>query len=230
MKIRQIEEDVKPTKRARQLNIDESRDSELCTVVKDPTVSGLEEMRDSALRLYKDKTFQVIGLISEMKLPEPNEQIRIITRRSFNAISFLKYIADKEVIEEMTACIYSINYEGAMLLNDLLNAGRIEKATLVISNLRNKAHREKEQLTKDLFIANKKIKLIFLSSHAKIISFSTKAGNFYTIEGSGNLAFNSRIEQYVIDNDKDLFDFTNKWVWEMVDFLKGRKELITYNI
>lgn len=97
--------------------------------------------------------------------------------------------------------------------------------TILMSNLRNKAHREKEQITRDLFANNPKIDLFFASSHAKITAIKTK-NNHYVLEGYGNMSFNSRIEQYIIDNDKTLFDFTLNWINEIKEFLKGKKELI----
>ena len=227
MEIIEISEDKKIKKSSKKFEL-RDEDSTICTVSKDTNDSGVEDVKDSSIRLYKQKTFQVIEKIKELKLPTDKEQLRLITKRSFNAVSFIKFISDAETITHLTCCIYSLNYEAAMLLNDLINNGRIQKATLLISNLRNKAHREKEQLTKDLFVENPKIKLIYCSSHAKIISFSTDKGNYYTIEGSGNLSFNSRVEQYVIDNDKDLFDFTNRWIEEIQEYLKGKKELTIY--
>lgn len=187
-----------------------------------------EETEDKSLLIYRKKTTQVILLIKEMEIPKPGQQLRLITKRSFNAISFLKYIAELEKIEHATLVIYSINYEAATIIDELLKSERIGSATILMSNLRNKAHRKKEQLTKDLFLDNPKIKLMFSSVHAKIISFKTKLGNYYTIEGSGNLSFNSRIEQYVIDNDKQIYEFTNDWINEMIEFLKGKKELILH--
>lgn len=204
-------------------------DKEIESVSKDTMDSGVEETQDKALMLYKKKTFQTIEKIKELSLPKQNEQIRLITKRSFNAIAFLKFIAEQEVIEHAILAIYSINHEAATILNDLINSARIKTATIFMSNLRNKAHRQKEQLTKDMFIDNPKIKLIFASSHAKIISFKTEKGNHYTIEGSGNLSYNSRIEQYVIDNDKSLYDFTVNWIEEILIYLKGKKELTVIN-
>lgn len=226
MKIVEIEEDKKIKKSNKLIIRDE--ESTICTVNKDTNNSGVEDIKDSSISLYKEKTFQVIEKIKELKLPKDKEQLRLVTKRSFNSVSFIKFISETETITQLTCCIYSINYEAAMLLNDLINEDKIQYATLLISNLRNKAHREKEQLTKDLFVGNPKIKLIYCSSHAKIISFSTDKGNYYTIEGSGNLSFNSRVEQYVIDNDKELFDFTNKWIEEIQEYLKGKKELVIY--
>jgi hypothetical protein len=228
MKIIEIAEDSKPAKKG--FKVDLNSESTICTVAKDTNDSGLEEMPDASMKLYKEKTFQVIEKIKELKLPKSKEQLRLITKRSFNSVSFLKFIADQEKVIELVCCIYSINHEAAIIIDELIKTGRIEKATLLISNLRNKAHREKEQLTKDLFIGNPKIKLIYASSHSKIISFKTENQNYYTIEGSGNLSFNSRIEQYVIDNDRELFEFTKQWTSDIVKYLSGKKELSTHNL
>lgn len=203
-------------------------EKEFETVAKDTMDSGVEETEDKSIKLYKEKTFQVLKHIEEMILPKNKEQLRVITKRSFNSIAFVKFIAELEIIKHIVLVIYSINHEAAVILDDLIRTGKIQSATILISNLRNKAHRKKEQLTKDLFIDNPKIKLIFASSHAKVISFETEKNNYYTIEGSGNLSYNSRIEQYIIDNDKDVYDFTVNWIEEILIYLKGKKELTIY--
>lgn len=228
MKIVKLPEDDKPVKSGKKKIVIRDEESTICTVGKDTMDSGVEYTKDAMLRIYKEKTFQVIEKIKELKLPKDKEQLRLITKRSFNAVSFIKFVTETETIEHLICCIYSLNYEAATLIDELIKSGKIKKATLLISNLRNKAHREKEQLTKDLFVENPKIKLIYCSSHAKIISFSTDKGNFYNIEGSGNLSFNSRVEQYVIDNDKEIFDFTIGWINELTLYLKDKKELIIY--
>jgi len=109
----------------------------------------------------------------------------------------------------------------------MVNDGRIKTATILMSNLRNKAHREKEEITKKYFVENPNIELIYAHSHSKIMSF--KCGeNYYTVEGSGNLSFNSRIEQYIIDNDQEMFYFTKEWIEEIKLYLAGKKELSVY--
>lgn len=59
------------------------------------------------------------------------------------------------------------------------------------------------------------------------MSFKT-AENYYTVEGSGNLSYNSRIEQYIIDNDISMFEFTKTWINEIKVYLQGKKELTIY--
>lgn len=201
-------------------------ETDLINVKKDTENSGLEDMIDKSYKKFVEKTYQVISHVEEIGLPKNNEQIRIVTFRSFNAVHFLNYIAQKEGVKHCCIAVYSINVEAAKLIDEMIKSGIIESATILISNLRNKAHRVKEQITRDLFVDNKNIDLFFCSSHAKVISIETKKGNYYSIEGSGNLSYNSRVEQYCLDNDKQIFEFTKKWMDEIRIHLEGKKELI----
>lgn len=199
---------------------------DLINVEKDTHDSGLEELEDEKYKKFVEKTYQVIQKVEEIGLPKNNEQIRLVTFRSFNAAVFLAYICEKEIVEDLKLVVYSINYEAALLIDDLIKKGRIKKVTILMSNLRNKAHRTKEQLTRDLFVDNPKVDLFFASAHSKIMSMKTDKQNYYSLEGSGNLSFNSRVEQYVLDNDKDLFNFTSNWMEKIKVFLKDKKELV----
>lgn len=193
---------------------------------KDTKDSELEELEDEKYKSFCEKTYKVISQVEEIGLPKHGEQLRLITFRSFNAAIFLAHITETEIIEEIMLVVYSINAEAAKLINDLILSGKIKKAKVLMSNLRNKAHRAKEQITRDSFVNNPNVDLFFCSSHAKIISMKTDKGNFYTIEGSGNLSFNSRVEQYSIENNKALFEFNDRWTNKIKTYLSGKKELI----
>lgn len=198
-------------------------------VDKDTNDSGVEETNDRLLKVYKEKTALVIENLHNIGLPKKNEQLRLITKRSFNTIAFLQWVVKKEFghVDEALFCIYSINYEASVIINDLVKSGTIRTATILMSNLRNKAYRAKEEATKNFFATNPNIELIFANSHSKIMSFKI-GSNYYTVEGSGNLSYNSRIEQYIIDNDKVIFDFTKEWIQEIKTYLKDKKELSVY--
>lgn len=198
---------------------------DLINVEKDPEKSGLEEMEDRAFVKYCVKHTAMIAKLDELGLPLPGQQFRIITRRTFNAIQFLEYIVEQETIVDLKMAIYSINFYAAKILIKLVDTGKIQKVEILMSNLRNKAHREKEEVVRKMFLGHPRIVLFFASSHAKTFSCATSNGNFYTLEGSGNLAFNSRLEQYVIDNDKALYEFSCSWMSEIKVFLEGKKEL-----
>jgi hypothetical protein len=199
--------------------------SAICTVTKDPTISGLEQMEDNAYTRFCEKHYALIDKLEDIGLPKPGYQIRLVTRRTFNSIQFIEYIAAREIIIDMKIAIYSINFNAAKILLNLVDTKKIQTLEILMSNLRNKAHREKEELVKKMFTDHPAISLFFCSSHAKVFSCKTQNGNFYTLEGSGNMAYNSRIEQYVIDNDEDMYVFTGNWMAEIKAFLAGSKEL-----
>lgn len=202
----------------------------LINIEKDPTESGLEEMEDRALVRYVKRHTALIDKLEELGLPAPGQQFRIITRRTFNAIQFLEFIVRKgETIVDLKMAIYSINYHAAKILMEMVNSEKIQRVEILMSNLRNKAHREKEEIVREMFISHPKVSLFFCSSHAKMFSCQTSEGNYYTVEGSGNLAYNSRVEQYVIDNDKSMYDFSCSWMDDIKEFLDGKKELEIYS-
>lgn len=206
-------------------DINWSSEKELINVSKDTDNSGLESLDNPKYKKFVEKTNSIIYEIEDIGLPKENEQIRIVTFKSFNAAVFLKHIFDREEIKELLLVVYSINHEAAKMINDMINERSI-KTTILMSNLRNKAHRKKEQLTRDMFVNNPNINLYFASAHSKIMAIKTKEGNHYILEGSGNLSFNSRIEQYVLDNDRKLFNFTKSWMKKIKQYLKGKKELV----
>ena len=210
--------------KAQQINLF-TGEPEIYTVEKDPIKSGLEEMEDRLFAKYKIKLTKIIKSLDSIGLPKVGEQYRLVTRRSFNAVELVQYIATREKIVSLNMAIYSINFQAATILIDLVDLGKIGKISIMMSNLRNKAHREKEVIIKEKFSKHPKISLFFCQSHAKMMACKTEKDNFYGIEGSGNLAYNSRVEQYVIDNDKDIYDFSCRWMSEIKEFLKGKREL-----
>lgn len=168
---------------------------EVCTEGKDPELSGLEAMEDRLFARYKEKTCRVIAEMAEVGLPKPGEQFRLVTRRTFNAVQFLEFIARQDRVLDLKMAIYSINFHAAKILVEMIDGGLIAHADILMSNLRNKAHREKEEIIKTMFSEHPQMTLFFCSSHAKVMSCRTASGQFYTIEGSGNLAYNSRVER-----------------------------------
>lgn len=198
---------------------------EVCTVSKDSIRSGLEGMKDFLLSKYVKKVGAVIKKLEEIGLPKHGEQYRLVTLRSFNAVEFIQYITIHEIIVTLNLAIYSINYQASKILIQLADQNKINEVNIMMSNLRNKAHREKETIIKNQFSKHQKFNLFFCQSHAKMMACKTSKENYYNIEGSGNLAYNSRVEQYVIDNDKAIYDFSCMWMNQIKEYLDGHKEL-----
>jgi len=183
----------------------ESWDSEKPNKNKDE--NGNVKINDKLLKIYVNKTTSVIKNIKKIGLPKENEQLRLISTNEFNAVSFIKLIAEEEGIISCKLVIFAINQYAAKILIDLKNKGLIKNVTLIISSLRdgNKTTCKSVAMLKEYF------DIYFLITHAKISVLQTKE-NYYNIEGSGNFSFNARIEQYVIDNSEQMFNFSNEWI------------------
>lgn len=184
---------------------------------------GNIEIPDHLFKKYQEKTLSTIDKIKEINLPKPGEQIRLVTMNSFNTIAFIQLIARKETILHLILIIFAINLEAAQTIANLKNSGRIKKLTVIVSSIRNAGHKIKSKAIK--LLRQNQIKLIFVNSHAKISAIKT-ATNHYIIEGSGNMSYNGRIEQYVIDNDENLFKFTENWINEIKIAMKNKPDYI----
>ncbi|MFI3298755.1 MAG: hypothetical protein R3Y49_03015 [Rikenellaceae bacterium] len=195
---------------------------------KSNTSSGLEEFpSDQVLQVWNTAAPTLIAHISEVGLPLQNQQIRMITTKAFNSIAFLDLICSRERILKTYICCYSIDYESGVVISRLAEQGKLGECTFLISNIRNSAYRKKEKVMRDLFLSNPKIRLVFCGSHAKLMAIQTEK-NHYVIETSANFAANSRIEQYLFENSKIMFDFHSEWI-DNIDKIATEKELAGYD-
>ncbi len=195
--------------------------------LKNQSEDGNLELPDKLYKKFQEKNYQTINSIKEIGLPKPGEQLRLITMKSFNTISFINHIASKEVIQHLVLVIFAINKEAVKCLLDLISEGKILKIECIVSSIRNAGYSIKSQAVEILKQNN--IPITFVNSHAKISAIKTKNNN-YVIEGSGNFSYNGRIEQYIIDNDKALFKFTLLWIKEMRNLMKSKKDYLEVNV
>ena len=56
------------------------------------------------------------------------------------------------------------------------------------------------------------------------MAIKTTDNRYFVVEGSGNLSNNARIEQYLFEQSKEMFDFHKSWVDEIVE-LSGKNEV-----
>ena len=175
---------------------------------------GNLNLDDKLFKKFYEKNVQTIKKVKDIGLPKKNEQVRLITMNSFNTISIIDYIASQEVIEHAIFVIFAINRQAAKIIINLINTKRILKIDIIVSSIRNAGHKSKS-IAVDML--KNYTNIVYVNSHAKITLLKTK-NNYYNIEGSGNMSFNGRIEQYVLDNDKVLYDFSKKWIKELMEY------------
>lgn len=151
--------------------------------------------------------------------PLKDEHYRIITEKAFNAYALILSVLKRTTIEEMYLAIYRINQPTVDSIIDFIEQGKIKTATFVISNFFNQTKKPERWAMKlrDYAATNDKVQHIYIHNHAKIMAMKTTDGNHYVFEGSGNMSDNARIEQYVYDNNKDIFEFHKAWMNELIN-------------
>jgi len=99
----------------------------------------------------------------------------------------------------------------------LYDQSKIKRISIVLSSFFNQT-KKPEVAAEELIRFAKKhhsdVKLAFVWNHAKVMGIKS-GSNYYIIEGSGNLSDNARIEQYLIENCKETYDFHNEWISEI---------------
>lgn len=149
--------------------------------------------------------------------PKPNEQYRIITEKQFNAYAFILYILETEIIEKLSIAIYRINEPTVQSIIKLIDSKKIKVANFVISSFFNQTKRPEQWalLLKSYCEKSKVCRHRYTHNHAKVILIQTKE-NYYVFEGSGNMSDNARIEQYIFENNKQVYNFHLSWIEEIM--------------
>ncbi len=162
----------------------------------------------------KQRTLISLNKLNEIaKIPEKDEQFRIITRKAINSFDFiLAVLAEKGRIDEMFIAFYRIGKKVAIELNELQKKNKIGKITFLINDGFPKLVPDAYNTIKQLESEKWEVKLE--NNHTKIIGMKCNE-DFLIVEGSGNLSINARIEQYVFDNNEEIYNFHKKWINEI---------------
>lgn len=113
-------------------------------------------------------------------------------------------------VKELTISTLSMSNNNVDSLANLLNGGFVEELNLIVSDYFYSHERNEmiiyiyEELDK-----NNKFQLAAASTHTKICLFETFCGKKYVIHGSANLRSSSNIEQIMIEENADLYNFNH---------------------
>lgn len=168
---------------------------------------------------FLDKMHNRVNNIEELiqNLPKNNQQIRIITQKSFNAFAILLFIVQNRQVKNVDLAIYRIDKNSVEGLKRLVLDKKIERLRIVISSFF-RTNKRAEIWHNNLVAfakANKNVEVCYCWNHAKVMCISTIDNEYYVIEGSGNLSDNARIEQYLFEQCKDTYEFHCKWIKEL---------------
>lgn len=135
----------------------------------------------------------------------------IVTQKVINPYSFILVALKHAPIENLYIATYSINLKAISIICSLIDEGLIKNFTLVLNcNMKFKMKGNdvvllEESEKRDNFTIIKKY------SHAKV-TLIDQTDRKLVISGSGNYSENPKIEQYTVNNNKELFDFHRGWM------------------
>lgn len=162
----------------------------------------------------KSKTFEkIVG--AELL---PNIQYRFVTEKSFNAIIVLDYLLKKHVIVELIIAVYRMNELSVNKLKSIIDTSNID-CSILLSNFFRENKRYERWCENLIAYANEKsnVKITFANNHAKVFIAKTQDEKHIVFEGSGNLSDNARIEQYLIEDNKQTYEFHKEWILETIN-------------
>jgi len=167
------------------------------------------------MQSHTDKISRIDEIIS---YPKQNQQYRIVTQNSFNAFTFvLKFIADFGFLNECILTSYNISQKTLFAIEELINNGKIQHLTLLISESIQFRIPQRYVEIENIFHRNPdKIKVAMIWNHTKIMLAKTKKHHF-VVEGSGNLSDNARIEQYIFEDNEEIYKFHKAWIDEIFE-------------
>ena len=169
------------------------------------------------------KTKNFTDIIGE-DLPE-NIQYRFVTEMAFNAIIVIEYLLQKYELEAIYIAVYRMNQLSVSRLKTIIDKSDVECHILLSSFFRE--NKRYEKWCEDLMMysrSKENVKIVFANNHAKVFLAKTKCNKYICFEGSGNLADNGRIEQYLLENNKTTFDFHKEWITNTIDIQYVRRK------
>lgn len=121
-------------------------------------------------------------------------------------------------VAEMTISTLSMSDENVDSLAGLLTGGHVAELNLIVSDFFFSHERSGmvPYLYEKLDIENR-FQLAVASVHTKICMIRTIGGNKIVIHGSANLRTSSNVEQVMIENNDDLYDFNHEFHRSIID-------------
>ena len=160
--------------------------------------------------------------------PDPGESIHVVSAAKFDFWTWIPTMIDwLGAADELYCSTWTLNRQNALELLELWDAEKIPRGK--VSFLTGLYFKRREtavyaQLLQGIRQRGGRYRAF--RNHCKVLLLSNEAkGHWLSIEGSANLTANPRLEQYVITNDRGLYDFHRSWFEEMLRTVPAEVEI-----
>lgn len=176
-----------------------------------PTLENTDDKSEQLTVAFMDMHFQRIETLRKLiQIPGENECTLLWTLKSFNAFTFIPFcISNYAFINELYLSTYSISRKVADALIKEVDEGRILKVSIYISDTVKFRMPAVVDHLNSMFAKRPQITLHYGWNHSKITCIRCGT-NYLVLEGSGNWGENAQHEQYILFNNKNIYEFRKK--------------------
>jgi hypothetical protein len=169
-------------------------------------------IRRPAHRLFKDYRADPNAYKHLAPLPGPGESLHGIISGKYALYELIPALIEHAGnIAELHIATLSFNKQNASDILDLLDEGRIAKMNLIISYYFKSTSPEIYSLLIPQ-MRERGHKVLAMRNHCKLILAKMENGTKYVIESSANLRSSVNLEQFVLTDDADLYEFHYQWM------------------
>lgn len=154
-----------------------------------------------------------------IKLPGDGESLHFIVDGRFepcDLIPVTRRLSDPALMTNLTICTLGYNADNLATIASGMDQGKVKKVTLICSHYFKKSDRDLYAMAEEEIVKNRGGRVYGLRTHAKLILMEMSDGRCFTIEGSGNLRSCKSIEQFVMTNDRPLYEFHLNWLEDYI--------------
>lgn len=153
----------------------------------------------------------------------PSSRYFVIANGSFYFGDFIEALVVKNNwhVKKMTISTLSLNENNVDSLANLLNGEYVDELNLIVSDyfFAHERHDLIPYLYQELDKGDK-FQLAVAGSHCKLCIFETHCGKFVCLHGSANLRSSSNIEQMAVEENRELYDFNDRYQSEIIRHYK----------
>lgn len=153
-------------------------------------------------------------LITE--LPSRGESLHIVSNGSFDYFTIIPQIINLSgnAVDEFYFTTWTMSRENVTQIIDLYDRGVFKKVTALTGEYFRTRESKVWSLLSDSLEARKQ--RVFSSKNHSKVTLLKIGGEHYIIEGSANFTANPRIEQFILSNSEELFNFHKEWLEEIL--------------
>ena len=150
------------------------------------------------------------------KPPVKNEYYHIVSNGSFDFFTIVPVLLKHlNICNEFIGSTWATNKCNVLELFNMFDNDLIKSIVIIGGDYMKISNRCDYGLLKNGMLERNQ-KFINLKNHAKIL-LMTNYIDYYVVEGSSNWTSNPRIEQYLMTNNYDLFNFHKDWILNIID-------------